>query len=153
MKKLLLVCFLFFMLDAFGLESAPCGDYGDCKKFSPQLNNLESLQLGASTFINYCYGCHSLKYSRWGRVATDLDIPEEILLSHLAFGEGIKPGDTYNFHLDLGRYGNNSVCNLDDDQSNFEINEVGGIESMEAVPWIIFEDDVVNCNDRKLTIV
>ena len=93
MKKLLLICFLFFVLDAFGLESAPCGDYGDCKKFSPQLNNLESLQLGASTFINYCYGCHSLKYSRWGRVATDLDIPEEILLSHLAFGEGIKPGD------------------------------------------------------------
>ena len=50
MKKLLLICFLFFMLDAFGLESAPCGDYGDCKKFSPQLNNLESLQLGRINF-------------------------------------------------------------------------------------------------------
>jgi hypothetical protein len=47
-------------------EGGPCKDYGDCDKFKYSLNDMESLQRGASTFLNYCYGCHSLQYSRWG---------------------------------------------------------------------------------------
>ena len=73
---------------------APCGNYGECDEFSPQLNNLESLQLGAVTFINNCYGCHSLKYSRWNRIAKDLEIPEEIFASNLVYGQSVKLGDT-----------------------------------------------------------
>ena len=47
MKKLLIISFLcFIFLNTFASESAPCGDYGECETFKPQLNNLESLQLG-----------------------------------------------------------------------------------------------------------
>lgn len=35
-----------------------------------------SLQLGAQTYMDYCMGCHSLKYARYNRVARDLEIPE-----------------------------------------------------------------------------
>ena len=94
MKKFLLLVFLFFcsqhILPAVG---APCGDYGDCDDFKPQLNNMESLQRGALTFINHCYGCHSLKYSRWSRIAEDLEIPESIFADNLVFGKDIKLGD------------------------------------------------------------
>jgi len=94
MKKFFLITFLFIgSQEIFAAGSAPCGDYGECDTFEPELNNLESLQLGALTFINHCYGCHSLKYSRWGRIAKDLDIPEEIFTDNLVFGKGVKLGD------------------------------------------------------------
>ena len=72
MKLVILSFFFLFSLGAPSAESAPCGNYGECDEFVPQLNNLESLQLGAVTFMNNCYGCHSLKYSRWNRIAKDL---------------------------------------------------------------------------------
>ena len=74
-------------------EGGPCKDYGDCDKFKYSLNDMESLQRGASTFLNYCYGCHSLQYSRWGRVAKDLNIPEDIFFDNLVFDKTIKAGD------------------------------------------------------------
>tara|TARA_B110000008_G_scaffold37313_1_gene33986 strand:+ start:8746 stop:9540 length:795 start_codon:yes stop_codon:yes gene_type:complete len=94
MKLFILGCSLFFSFNIFSAESAPCGVYGACDEFSPQLNNLESLQLGAATFINNCYGCHSLKYSRWNRIAKDLEIPEEIFASNLVYDQTVKLGDT-----------------------------------------------------------
>ena len=94
MKKFLLIGFLFIASqEALAAGGAACGDYGECDSFSPELNNLESLQLGALTFINHCYGCHSLKYSRWGRVAQDLEIPEGIFTDNLVFGSNVKLGD------------------------------------------------------------
>ena len=56
MKLAILGVFLLFSMNASSAESAPCGNYGECDEFSPQLNNLESLQLGAVTFMNNCYG-------------------------------------------------------------------------------------------------
>ena len=41
--------------------------------------NTESLQRGARNFMNYCSGCHSLKYLRFNRLGTDLKIPESQL--------------------------------------------------------------------------
>lgn len=56
------------------------------------LQNTVSLQRGARLFVNYCMGCHSLKYLRYGRLAEDLDIPEALAAKYLYFGEG-KIGD------------------------------------------------------------
>lgn len=42
-----------------------------------QLDNVASLQRGARNFFGYCYGCHSLKYMRYSRMAEDLLIPPE----------------------------------------------------------------------------
>ncbi|HEX4243391.1 MAG TPA: cytochrome c1 [Steroidobacteraceae bacterium] len=43
------------------------------------IRNLDSLQRGARNFMNYCSGCHSLKYVRYNRLAADLKIPESEL--------------------------------------------------------------------------
>ena len=44
-----------------------------------------SMQSGARTFMNYCLSCHSAAYSRFNRVAADLEIPEDILIENLIF--------------------------------------------------------------------
>jgi ubiquinol-cytochrome c reductase cytochrome c1 subunit len=42
-----------------------------------------SLQRGARNFMNYCIGCHSLKYMRYQRMADDLKIPAAVLQANL----------------------------------------------------------------------
>ncbi|MFI4869586.1 MAG: cytochrome c1 [Steroidobacterales bacterium] len=42
-----------------------------------------SLQRGARNFMNYCVGCHSLKYLRYQRMADDLWIPTAVLTANL----------------------------------------------------------------------
>jgi ubiquinol-cytochrome c reductase cytochrome c1 subunit len=48
-----------------------------------------SLQRGARNFMNYCIGCHSLKYMRYQRMADDLEIPTALLNANL-----VAPGST-----------------------------------------------------------
>jgi ubiquinol-cytochrome c reductase cytochrome c1 subunit len=59
------------------------------------IKNTESLQRGARNFMNYCSGCHSLKYLRYNRMATDLKIPESELAGNLMFTSE-KAFDTVN---------------------------------------------------------
>jgi ubiquinol-cytochrome c reductase cytochrome c1 subunit len=59
------------------------------------INNIESLQRGARNFMNYCSGCHSLKYVRYNRMAADLKIPESELTKNLMFTSD-KPFDGVN---------------------------------------------------------
>jgi ubiquinol-cytochrome c reductase cytochrome c1 subunit len=48
-----------------------------------------SLQRGARDFMNYCVGCHSLKYMRYQRMADDLKIPTSVLQANL-----LQPGSS-----------------------------------------------------------
>jgi len=48
-----------------------------------EVSNTASLQRGASNFVNYCLGCHSLKYMRYSRMASDLGISEQQLRENL----------------------------------------------------------------------
>jgi ubiquinol-cytochrome c reductase cytochrome c1 subunit len=59
------------------------------------IKNTESLQRGARDFMNYCSGCHSLKYLRYNRLAADLKIPESELAPNLMFTTD-KTFDTIN---------------------------------------------------------
>jgi ubiquinol-cytochrome c reductase cytochrome c1 subunit len=59
------------------------------------IKNTESLQRGARNFMNYCSGCHSLKYLRYNRLAADLKIPESELAADLMFTSD-KSFDTIN---------------------------------------------------------
>lgn len=61
--------------------------------FEPDLGNEGSLQRGAAAFMNYCAGCHGLKYLRYNRLGADLGIPEDILKKNLMLTTD-KPGDT-----------------------------------------------------------
>ncbi|MGY3931585.1 ubiquinol--cytochrome c reductase, cytochrome c1 [Aeromonas encheleia] len=56
------------------------------------LSDKASLQRGATTFMNYCAGCHSTQYQRYNRVATDIGIPEELMRENLVFTDA-KIGD------------------------------------------------------------
>lgn len=58
------------------------------------IKNIESLQRGARNFMNYCSGCHSLKYLRYNRLAADLQIPESELPNLMFTSE--KPFDGVN---------------------------------------------------------
>ncbi|MDE2305410.1 MAG: cytochrome c1 [Gammaproteobacteria bacterium] len=49
------------------------------------INDLQSLQRGARDFMNYCSGCHSLRYIRYERMATDLHIPLPLLKKNLMY--------------------------------------------------------------------
>lgn len=49
------------------------------------LTNRASLQRGAKYFMNYCLGCHSVKYSRYSRVGEDLGLDMEMVKDNLIF--------------------------------------------------------------------
>ncbi len=56
-----------------------------CWQAGTDIKNTESLQRGARNFMNYCSGCHSLKYLRYNRLGADLKIPESELPGNLMF--------------------------------------------------------------------
>jgi ubiquinol-cytochrome c reductase cytochrome c1 subunit len=61
-------------------------------KAGNEVTNTGSLQRGAANFVNYCMGCHSLKYVRWSRLAQDLNLSDKVLLEQL-LPDGAKPSD------------------------------------------------------------
>jgi ubiquinol-cytochrome c reductase cytochrome c1 subunit len=61
-------------------------------KAGNQIWNTASLQRGATNYVNYCLGCHSLKYMRYSRMAEDLRIPDAQLRASL-IPTGARPTD------------------------------------------------------------
>ena len=60
------------------LSAAPAFSAGSVELLDAQVNldNKLSLARGAKFYANYCMGCHSLKFSRYNRVATDIGLEE-----------------------------------------------------------------------------
>lgn len=91
-KTLVLGGFALFLLlvivpiKAVAASGGACGTI-PCEHFEVNLDDKESLQRGAKTFINYCMGCHSANYSRFERVADDLEIPHDAMLEHLILSD------------------------------------------------------------------
>lgn len=63
------------------------------------LHDKEALQRGAKLFMNYCSGCHSLRYLRYNRMANDIglmtfdgEIDKDLLVNNLIFTRS-KPED------------------------------------------------------------
>ena len=57
-----------------------------------KITDSASLQRGAQLYMNYCSGCHSLKYMRYSRMAEDLGLSEEEVMQNLNF-TGAKFGE------------------------------------------------------------
>lgn len=55
------------------------------ESMDPDLENLPSLQNGMKLYVNYCLGCHSLKFQRYERTADDLGIPHNLVIDNLIF--------------------------------------------------------------------
>ena len=47
------------------------------QQISVDLDDKASLQRGAKYYMNYCFGCHSLNFSRYNRVAKDIGLTSE----------------------------------------------------------------------------
>ena len=77
MKKLIFSVFL--MMPVLAFANAPV----ELLHVKADPSNKESLQRGAKYFVNYCMGCHSLKYMRWERLADDLQVPHELVQQYL----------------------------------------------------------------------
>lgn len=85
--KLVFVILLFLSFVGFSAEGEyNCGSI-ECDSFTSNVSDKASLQRGLSTYMNYCYGCHSLKYSRYKRVAEDLQIPLEMYQQNLIYDD------------------------------------------------------------------
>ena len=65
------------------------------------LGDRASLQRGAQLYMNYCAGCHSLKYMRYSRMAEDLGLSEEEVMENLNF-TGAKFGETIGVSMPAG---------------------------------------------------
>ena len=89
--------FLFFIIfiSTCNLANSAAQKNELATKFKPNIsiNNKSSLQRGAKYFVNYCSGCHSLKYMRMSTLAEDLDIDEALFSKNLLFNNK-KIGDT-----------------------------------------------------------
>jgi len=89
MKRLLLVIVTSFMVS---LVHASLGNEAVLQPITINVQDKNKLQRGAKTFMNYCSGCHSLRFLRYNRMAKDLglttfsgDIDTELLFNNLVF--------------------------------------------------------------------
>jgi ubiquinol-cytochrome c reductase cytochrome c1 subunit len=85
---------LALLLGAGGVSANEGEHSGWARKADNEVANLPSLQRGARNFMNYCSGCHSLKYMRYSRVAEDLKIPDDLRDAFL-----VKPGAKFSDYI------------------------------------------------------
>ncbi|HEY9540630.1 MAG TPA: cytochrome c1 [Luteimonas sp.] len=76
-------------LVSFGALAA---EGGALRHAGVDIGDQASLQRGAKLYMNYCSGCHSLKYLRYSRMAEDLGLSEEDVMDNLNF-TGAKFGE------------------------------------------------------------
>lgn len=98
MKKNILVIFLVFFTTINLAYSAEKNKLLLEYKSTTSINNKASLQRGAKYYVNYCSGCHSLKYMRMSTLAEDLDIDEAIFSKNLLFNNK-KIGETMTISM------------------------------------------------------
>jgi ubiquinol-cytochrome c reductase cytochrome b subunit len=91
--QLLLSLFLIAGLITLPLYAVGAETEIELSHFEVNLEDKASLQSGAATFINNCMGCHSAGFSRYQRVASDLDIPEDLMKNHLVLDADTNIGD------------------------------------------------------------
>lgn len=88
MKKIIFVIACFILPGVVWAS----GDGFPLDKANIDLSNKASLQNGAKLFVNYCMGCHSLKYMSYERMARDLEMTDQQVLENLMFTDA-KMGD------------------------------------------------------------
>lgn len=103
-RGVVLLGFLFFVvmtvvpIQAVAAGAGGCGAI-PCDEFNADLEDKASLQRGAKWYANYCMGCHSVKFSRYERVADDLGIPHDVMMDNLVFSDQ-KIGELMQISMD-----------------------------------------------------
>jgi len=78
MKKLLQICLLLLPLSTFASASI------ELESADADLSDSKSLANGAKLYVEYCLGCHSVKYIRYLNISDDFDIQQSTLLKNVA---------------------------------------------------------------------
>ena len=91
-RAALVACGLLLSLSAVAAEE------GNLRHAGTDIGDQGSLQRGARLYMNYCSGCHSLKYLRYSRMAEDLGLSEDDVMANLNF-TGAKVGEQVNVAL------------------------------------------------------
>lgn len=96
MKKLILSVLL--VLSPFTVQAA---GHGGVELLHAPVNAQDkvSLQNGAKLFVSYCLGCHTAKYMRYERIASDLQIEPKLVQEYMMF-TGDKLGEQMNTKTD-----------------------------------------------------
>jgi ubiquinol-cytochrome c reductase cytochrome c1 subunit len=95
MRKLLVVLFTL----AFGGAAHAAGPKVPLEAANANVGDRASLQRGAALFMNYCASCHSAQYIRYSRIAEDLGLTEEQVMTSLNF-TGAKFGEVVKVSMD-----------------------------------------------------
>ena len=86
MKRLSLLLVALIAATVIGSSAFAAGGHGAAvDEVHINMSDKASLQNGVKLFVNYCLSCHSAQYSRYNRVAKDLDIPLWQLKENLMF--------------------------------------------------------------------
>lgn len=94
-KRQSLFALAFTALAAAAPAVALAGEGEGLLEASTHMTDQASLQRGAKLFMNYCSGCHSLKFMRYGRMGDDLGLSEKEVTENLNFA-GAKHLDHIN---------------------------------------------------------
>ena len=85
MNKVLVYIFAILLVGPGVVWSSSAEVDYEMEDFDPDLENLPSLQNGMRLYVNYCIGCHTLKFQRYERTVDDFGISHEIALENLIF--------------------------------------------------------------------
>ena len=92
-RKISLFFIIFITTSNLANSAAQKNELASKYEANISINNKASLQRGAKYFVNYCSGCHSLKYMRMSTLAEDLGIDEALFSQNLLFNNK-KIGET-----------------------------------------------------------
>jgi ubiquinol-cytochrome c reductase cytochrome c1 subunit len=93
MKKTIMILLLMIIAMLSTSQIMAGGGGYPLKSAKVDVDDLESLQRGAKVFSDYCLSCHSAKFVRFNRVATDLGMTEQQVMENLNH-LGVKFGQT-----------------------------------------------------------
>ena len=96
-RSVFAILWLLLGAGALAIGSANAAEEG-LKPANVHLDDIASMQRGARLFFNYCSGCHSLKYLRYSRIASDLKIDPADVEANFVF-TGDKIGDHAINHM------------------------------------------------------
>ncbi|WP_395377469.1 cytochrome c1 [Marinicella sp. W31] len=66
------------------------------EKAHNNIRSKESLRSGAQTYMDFCFGCHSMAYQRYNRVAQDLELTEDEMMNNL-----VPPGAKFSDKMEI----------------------------------------------------
>ena len=92
-KKNIFILLLLVIVNSASYAASQKSELAEKYKAINNINNKASLQRGAKYFVNYCSGCHSLKYMRMSTLAEDLNIEQAVFSQNLLFSNK-KIGET-----------------------------------------------------------